>query len=56
MVSLVRSGKHTLPRSETNSFQAIISAELNNKVYTDKLTSFPPEGILHFPSYILLAK
>lgn len=56
MVRLVHSGKHILPRSETNGFQVIISAELNNKIYTNKLTSFPSESILRFQSYILLAK
>lgn len=56
MVRLVCSGKHILPRSETNGFQVIISAELNDKIYTDKLSSFPSEGILSFLSYIFLAK
>lgn len=56
MVKMVPSGKHTLPRSETNSFQAIISAELKDKIYRDKWISFPSEGILSFQSYMLLAK
>lgn len=45
IVRLVCSGKHTLPRSEPNSSQAIISAELNDKIYMDKFTSFPSESI-----------
>lgn len=55
MVRLVCSGKHTRPGSEPNTFQAIISAELNDKIYTN-LFVFPSESFVSSQSYILLAK